>query len=261
MQQAPLIGLTGYHIGPSEPVGGTLRGREGQSFTLVSEDYVEAIRRAGGLPVALPLVRDEALIRAYVTRLDGLVLAGGEDVDPWTYGQEPGPHLGRVDPERDRFELALADHALQAGLPLLAVCRGMQLVNVLLGGTLHQDLSDRPGTSLAHNLRQGPRWYRVHPVSLAPGSILAELYGKEVILTNSFHHQTIDRLGRGLAVIGTAPDGVIEAVVMPDRPEFLAVQWHPEMVAAGDEEGLVPFRWLVVEASRYRERVRPGDRV
>lgn len=250
MPSPPMIGLTGYHIQPSEPVGGRVRGQAGQAFSLISHDYVEGIRRCGGVPVAVPLVRDELLLRAVVERLDGLLLTGGEDLDPWVYGQTPSPKLGRVDPARDEFELALADLAFQVGLPVLAICRGMQLVNVLLGGTLYQDIGDGREPPIDHAGPHGPRWYRVHDVALLPGSILHELFGAERVRTNSFHHQAIDRLGRGLKVIAQAPDGVIEGVALEQSEDFLGVQWHPEMMASEYEEGLVPFRWLIGRAAR-----------
>lgn len=196
----PLIGVIGYHIQPDEGVGGVLRGVKGQSFNLFSLDYIECVRRSGGIPVALPLVRDEAVIRHYCDLIQGLVITGGEDVDPWLYGQEPDPNLGRIDTDRDRFDLALADLALERGLPTLAICRGMQLVNVLRAGTLVQELrTDAPPGRLPHwGLADAPRWYPLHQVNLQPGSLLEELYESELICTNSYHHQAVDRLGAGL---------------------------------------------------------------
>lgn len=250
MPSPPLIGLTGYHIHPAEPVGGHVRGQAGQEFSLISLDYVEGIRRCGGVPVALPIVRDELLLRVAVERLDGLVLTGGEDLDPWVYGQMPSPRLGRVDPARDEFELALADLAFQAGLPVLAICRGMQLVNVLLGGTLHQDVGSGREPAIDHAGPHGPRWYRVHDVLLQAGSALHELFGADRIRTNSFHHQAVDRPGRGLRVVAHAPDGVIEGLALDQGEDFLGVQWHPEMMAPKFDEGLIPFRWLIGRAAR-----------
>jgi putative glutamine amidotransferase len=158
---------------------------------------------------------------------DGLLLSGGEDVDPSRYGAEPSTHLKELDPRRDAFELALFEAAKERGLPILAICRGLQLVNVALGGTLWQDLPSEVETQLNHDV--GDRWdIRSHTITLWPGTKLHDALRCEALLVNSFHHQAIRDLAGGLTVTAEAEDGIIEAVEHDDDGWLLGVQWHPE---------------------------------
>ena len=175
-----------------------------------------------------------------VGRLDGLVMTGGADPDPSLYGEDPHPDLGEVEPGRDEWELALIGAALLRRLPMLCVCRGAQLLNIALGGTLVQHLDESDGHALWATLRSD----RCHTVRVSAGSRLESLYGREVA-TNSLHHQAVGRPGAGVVVTGTAEDGVIEGFELDGRPEVLAVQWHPEMLA---EQPDPAFSWLVEEA-------------
>lgn len=191
------------------------------------EDYVRSVERAGGL--ALVLVpggpRDAPEL---VARLHGLLLSGGSDVDPALYGAAPHPKLGRVVRERDEFELALVREALARDLPLLAICRGHQVLNVALGGTLVQDIPSQVQRGGDHDARR-ERWERAHDVDVRPGTRLHAILQRERVSVNSFHHQAIERLGQGLRVSAVAPgDGVVEGVELPDRRFALGVQWHPE---------------------------------
>lgn len=198
--------------------------------------YVAAVQRAGGLALLLPPdAQLETAPGEVLDLLDGLILAGGVDVDPSFYGQEADPHtLGTV-PERDRFEIALAQTALERDLPLLGICRGMQVLNVALGGTLHQHLPDRIGTE-EHRRHVGTFAGNAHQVRLTPGSLAARTAGETQHRVCSHHHQAIDALGAGLVVTGWAEgDDLPEAIEHPDRRFTLGVQWHPE----GDEASRV----------------------
>jgi putative glutamine amidotransferase len=243
MGKKPLIGVTGYHVAGEEGVGGTFRGVKGQGFSVVGHDYIEAVKKVGAIPVGIP-VGEPADCRETVQALDGLILAGGEDIDPQLYGASPDLRCWTIAPERDRFELQLIEEALKQRKPLLAICRGMQLLNVSFGGTLYLDIADHAGSVLAHQFSRAPRWYLAHKVMLIAPS-LQKLYQAEEIRTNSYHHQAVRRLGAGLEPAAVAEDGIIEAIAHPDHPNVLAIQWHPEMMAVRYEEGLVPFRWLV----------------
>ncbi len=214
---APRIGITGI----TRSVSGTDR-------TGVNAAYVRAVLRAGGVPLILsPLIGIEHN-GVILAGLDGLVLSGGEDVDPVHYGHAPHPDLGDVDPQRDAFELAIFRDARAYGLPVLAICRGIQLVNVAMGGTLWQDIPSERPEALRH-AQAAQRDDRTHQVDLVPGSRLAEALGGTICEVNSFHHQSIRDLATGLAVTGRAPDGEIEGVESADDgPWLLAVQWHPE---------------------------------
>lgn len=208
-------------------------------FDLHFADYPQAIAAAGGLPVELSRDAD---VDGIVERLDGLVLTGGADIEPARYGQDPDPDLGHVEPERDAWELALLEAAERKGIPVLCICRGIQLLNVAKGGTLrqHVDLEEGDGHPRFATSGREP----AHPVQLAAGSIAAELYGDRTEV-NSLHHQVIDELGQGLRATGHSPDGSVEVVEVEGEP-VLGVQWHPELLARPDPS----FTWLVRAASR-----------
>ena len=200
--------------------------------------YPAAVSAAGGLPVQL--TRD-ADVGELVARLDGLILSGGADIDPSWYGAEPEADLGETELERDAWELALVRAALAAGLPTLGICRGAQLLNVALGGTLVQHVGLNEGDG--HPRFDDDPALLCHTVSIAEGSLAAEVLGR-MIPVNSLHHQTLDQIGEGLVVTGRASDGVAEVIELPGH-SVLAVQWHPEMLEAPDPS----ISWLVATAA------------
>jgi putative glutamine amidotransferase len=200
--------------------------------------YPRMIALAGGLPVHLPREGDP---EALVARLDAVVVAGGQDVDPRRYGRQPTAASTRLDPERDEFELSVVHAALAYDVPLVGVCRGLHLLNVARGGTLIDDLQAVQG--IEHTLVLYPPERGVHEVRFTPGTIAHDVYG-EALPVNSFHHQAIDDPGDGVVSSGIAPDGVIEAIEVAGA-RALGVQWHPEM-----HTGVDPlFRWLVSAAT------------
>lgn len=191
--------------------------------------YARAVRRGGGLPLMLvPEAADDADADAVLDLVDGLVLAGGADVDPASYGAEPHPETRGTTPDRDAFEIALVRRALDRDVPVLGICRGMQVLNVAVGGTLHQHLPDLLGTE--EHRRVLGRWAgNAHEVELERGSIAARLAGETTHRALSHHHQGIDRLGDGVVVTGRSPsDGAIEAIELPGSDLAAGVQWHPE---------------------------------
>jgi putative glutamine amidotransferase len=194
---------------------------------LVPRAYLRAVRAAGGLALIVP-PDDEVAEHpeTLLDKLDALILIGGADVDPGTYGAAPDPHTGPTRPERDRFELALAYGAMERGMPLLGICRGGQMVNVACGGTLHQHLPDIVGDD--HHL-ETPGTFSQHEVELDAGSLAARAAGAERIVVKSHHHQAVDELGEGLRATGHAlPDAIVEAIEHPDHGFTLGVLWHPE---------------------------------
>jgi putative glutamine amidotransferase len=207
---------------------------------LLPRRYTDMVARAGGLPVLLPPIED---ISGVLPRLDGLVLSGGGDIDPALYGAPRIPATGPANPARDSAELELCRGALASGLPLLGICRGLQVINVALGGTLHQHLPDVVGSDLHSPEAHG---YGLHKVSVAAQTQLAAILGRSEAAVPTHHHQAIGRLGAGLLATAWTDDGVIEAVELDqDAPFMIAVQWHPE---AGDDASL--FGALVAAAGQ-----------
>ncbi|HEU4698861.1 MAG TPA: gamma-glutamyl-gamma-aminobutyrate hydrolase family protein [Gemmatimonadales bacterium] len=238
------------HTGPKPRIAvtGVLRCWDGAERAGVNAAYVRAVLAAGGVPLVLPPIVPDADADAALEGMDGVLLTGGEDVDPAHYAAAPHPALGTVSAERDRFELALVAAARRRGLPILGICRGIQLVNVALGGTLWQDLpSERPG-AVDHD-PGGARSTRTHRIRVAPGSRAAAVLGTTELDANSFHHQAVRDVAPGLEPTAWTDDGLVEAVESREGPWLLAVQWHPEEMhaeAAAPERGL--FRALVEEA-------------
>jgi putative glutamine amidotransferase len=196
-----------------------------QDAHLAADSYVAPLQRAGGLAVLLAL--DPRAPLELLDRVDGLLLIGGADIDPSTYGAARDPATEAVYPERDAFEIALLRDAIARGLPVLGICRGMQVLNVALGGTLVQDLADPDGTQ-PHRRMKGTFEGNEHTVTLASGSLAARAVGEEAHVAHCHHHQAILELGDGLEISGRAEDGVIEAIELADGSWGLGVQWHPE---------------------------------
>ncbi len=196
--------------------------------------YPDAIRRAGAVPVVIPPM-DAAGIEPLLDGLWGLCLSGGPDLHPATYGADPHPALGPTEPDLDRFEIALLRAAEARDMPVLAICRGLQVLNVSRGGTLTQDLPSEHPSDVEHRQPQ-PGSTPTHGVTLQPGCLAAACLGVHEARVNSFHHQAVDRLGSGLRAVGWAPDGVIEAIEATDRSFTVAVQWHAESMVNSAEQ-------------------------
>lgn len=214
---------------------------------MTGRNYSEATVAAGGLP-SMAAVLSPQLAPAYTASYDALILSGGGDVDPALYGATPDPDLGAVDERRDAFEIALYRAFKEAGKPVLGICRGLQLINVAEGGSLHQHVPALPNV-WQHDQRD-LRGTPLHPVTLTEGSRLARFFGESKIRTNSYHHQAIDRLGEGLVVTARTGDGVIEAIEAEGGEFVLAVQWHPEMAYQEHPAQRAPFDLLVAAARR-----------
>ena len=232
---APIIGITATLKEDVDAVAERPLGR----FVRTDLDYVEGVVGAGGVPVVLPPVGDERAAETVIQSLDGLLLSGGSDLDPRYYGEEPVPELGPTIPERDAFEMALVGLALRRGMPVFGICRGMQVLNVALGGTLYQDLpSQWKGDVLKHR-QDTPKWQPTHEVEVGDGSYIAGVMDRGMVKVNSYHHQGIRDLADGLVVTGRSSDGVIEAVEASDLSKrwLLGVQWHAEaMRGAGPQQ-------------------------
>ena len=252
----PRIGITSWHHQDDE-----------ERWEAVLDGYSRAVLDAGGLPLILPTTphalnsaeaRPEhsrsgsAIIEEYLETIDGLIMTGGADIHPSFYGQIVLERCGEIDEQRDRFQVELIQAARGRDLPLLGICRGLQVLNVALGGTLYQDLSYRPGTDPAHMSPRERRSEPAHPVTITPSSRLARIIGSREVLVTSTHHQIIRDLAPELSASAVAPDGVIEAVEGPGR-FLLAVQWHPERMAHRHPEQLALFRAFVEQAKERHQ--------
>ena len=231
----PLVGIPGYWH-ESE----TILGRQA---TAVPDSYIRAVLKSELLPLIIPVVQSEELLRQYLSLLDGLLLIGGPDIDPVHYGQKPVEGLRRITPERDQVELQAARWALDAGLPILAICRGIQVLSVATGGTLWQDIASQRPQSAKHDFHPGyPESHLAHKVRILPDSRLAGILKAEAVWVNSLHHQAIKRMGEGLRATAYAPDGIIEAVEGTGSGWTLGVQWHPEWLVERDRGMLALFQ-------------------
>lgn len=239
--RSPIIGI---------PVGQGANAR-GAKLYVVHQLYLNAVYQAGGLPCPVPLHLDDEVYSEIFERIDALLLAGGEDVDPEWYHDKPEPGIEKTDPERDRVELMLVKWAVAEKMPILGICRGHQILNVALGGTLYQDISRDLGVQEVHDNRgKGPdfRQQRPHQVQLDPESKIARELGA-ALWVNSLHHQAVARPGKGLRVVGASPAGIIEATELEGHPFAVTVQWHPEML--GDDEKMQRLFALLVDAARH----------
>ena len=240
----PLIGISAYRL-PAD-----FSHWRGVDSVLVPAGYTDGVERAGGVPVVLPPIAERP--QDALAALHGLVLVGGADINPAEYGEEPHPQALAFSDDRDRAELDLLRGALERDLPLLGICRGMQLLNIATGGDLHQHIPEITPDPATH--KAGPGMWARHEVAVAPGCRLAELIGERATVVSA-HHQAPLRIGEGLAVVAEADDGTVEALERPDRRFALGVLWHPEEDPVG---GAPLFAELVAHARAYATR---GERV
>ena len=248
----PIIGITATLKEDEDAVAERPLGR----FVRADLDYVEGVAGAGGAPVVLPPAGDERVAESVIQSLDGLLLSGGSDLDPGYYGEEPVPELGVTLPERDAFEMALVRIALRRGMPVFGICRGMQVLNVALGGTLYQDLPSQWERDLLKHRQATPKWQPTHEVRIEDGSYIASVMGRKMVKVNSYHHQGIRALAEGLVVTGRSTDAVIEAVEAADLSEWwlLGVQWHAEAMRGAGPQQESLFEAHVSAAERHALR-------
>lgn len=239
----PIIGISGSRIvdqhGPWP----------GYHRSYVNEDYVDSVIQNGGVPYIIPFNEDPDVIRTQVTNIDGLILSGGHDVDPRLYGEESLAKIGEIWPQRDTFDLSLLKEAEKSHKPVLGICRGAQLINVVHGGSLYQDISYRDQLTFKHNQEHNPE-IETQTVALTQGSYLAKLFKKKQISVNSFHHQLIKKVGQNLKAVARAKDGVIEAVE-DKQGMIIGVQWHPEMLHHSDSDMNILFADLIQKTRKY----------
>lgn len=208
---------------------------------IIARDYAGVIEHAGGTPLLIPHVGDLECIDQYLGVLDGLVLSGGGDIDPLLFDQEPHRNIGSVDRVRDKMELQLTQKALNQDLPLLGICRGIQMLNVAAGGTIYQDIgAEMPQPTLCHS-QTGAGWYASHTIDILPDTRLLQVFGSPIARVNSYHHQAVRDVAEGFIVTAKAKDNVIEAIESPAHRFALGVQCHPELMWEQHPEALSLF--------------------
>lgn len=218
-----------------------------QPTIMLMQSYVNAVMQAGGVPVLIPsLIAEDGWETAYA-RLDGILFSGGGDISLDFFRGDPHPRIDDVDTKRDAIELKFVQAAVTDGKPFLGICRGCQIVNVALGGTLYTHIPDQVPNSLDHDYPGNKRRVLVHEVKIEEGTRVAEIYGEPIIRVNSLHHQGLKDVAPALRVAGHSPDGLVEAVELPNHPFGLAVQWHPEWLT--DQEPTQNLFRTFVEAS------------
>lgn len=238
----PIIGIAGnIEILSGEELPGLDR-------DYVNRDYSVSVLKAGGIPMIIPPVPRDCLPRI-LSSVDGVILSGGYDIAPDLYGEDPHRGIGYTMRSVDVFYMAIIEESLAASKPLLGICKGLQALNVALGGTLYQDIGKESSSTLCH-LQSAPRQYPSHNVSIREGSMLSSIIGS-TMMVNSFHHQAVKDLAAGLSVAATSSDGLVEAVEMEGHP-VLAVQWHPEMMAAAGDEGMLKIFKHFIDACMNR---------
>jgi len=216
---------------------------------ILKNTYVQAVIRAGGLPMIVPVGLEED-VEQLIEMFDGLLLSGGNDINPMLFNEEPHEYLGVVSPSRDSSELELARRMLKTGKPILGICRGIQVLNVAVGGTLYQDLYKQNDSPILQHIQKAPNTHCSHYVQLDKGSLLESIAGSERIQVNSYHHQSLKEVPSDFKVTAVASDGIVEAIESTDEQFVLGVQWHPEALsAAGDAVSLRIFERFISECA------------
>lgn len=232
-------------------IGVTPMWDEASRRAYINQDYLDSVLRAGGLPLVLPLCDSRDAWEQMLDRVDGVIFSGGADVQPSLYGEEKLPFCGETCEKRDAQESYMIGLALEIHKPFLAICRGFELLNVVLGGTLYQDIEQQMSDKIKHPRYEVPRT-KVHGMRVVKGTLLSALTQMDSFDVNSRHHQGVKTVGRGLLVNAVAPDGLVEGLELPDHPEAMAVQWHPEALSDRYTEALALFNHLTECAREAR---------
>ena len=241
-----LIGVSGSHLVDSSGVFA------GYHRSYVNDDYIRSIIEAGGVPVIIPFSTNDEAVRETMEHIDGLLLSGGHDLYPLNYGEEPKQGIGPVWPERDHFDFLLLEAAEKRGIPVMAICRGHQIVNVYRGGSLYQDLKYDNNCCIKHSQNQDPAT-ATHTLSIDPASRFAKIIGTDTWVTNSHHHQTINRVGNGLKISARAKDGTIEGLESTDGTYLQSYQFHPEMMSINNAKAKLLFEDFVQAVTKKGE--------
>lgn len=227
---------------------------ESEKYSTVSRNYTDSIYAAGGIPVSIPIIAGETNYNEYIDMVDGVLFTGGNDIAPYFYGENPVKELHSLSSIRDEYEFSLFKGAYEKNMPIFGICRGIQLINVALEGSLYQDIySQCPGT-LGHSPEHTASDEFYHSVKIDPKTRLYDIFGEERIFTNSFHHQSVKALGKNLIATAYSEDGIVEAVESTEDRFLLGVQWHPECMTKRHPQFLKLFRAFVEASITYKQR-------
>lgn len=219
----------------------------GDNKSYISIDYIHAIEKAGGIPIQLPITSNKDIINYYVKICDGILFPGGPDIHPLYYNEEPRKNLGKVYTDLDEFQIALMKEVLSKNKPILGICRGFQLMNVVMGGTLTQDLSEK--NIYVKHYMDCEKHVIAHKVKINSGTFLYDIYGNEMYV-NSYHHQIVEKLGKDFEVLALSSDDVIEAIKLKNKDFVVGVQWHPEMMLTASDAMLPVFKYFIEKSMK-----------
>lgn len=217
----------------------------GLERVVLCNEYIKAVENSGGVPIVIPTNTNKENIKIQLEAVDGVIISGGGDINPILYNEEPIKELGKVHPERDKFDIEAINFAVELKKPILGICRGLQSINVAFGGNLYQDLSQIDVNLIKHEQDTKP-YLGTHSIEIKPNTILSDILGNKT-LVNTYHHQSIKNLGNGLKAVAYSDDGVIEAIESKGDLFILGVQWHPEMMIENDERMLNLFKRFINE--------------
>lgn len=242
----PLIGITAYYVRNEEfNEEDRIRGTPGQDMLMCSGDNFQFIKEAGGIPVIISSINEKNYIENVLKRCEGIILTGGGDIHPHIYNEKRQKSCKLVNIYRDKFEMNVLQMAVNTGTPIFGICRGMQLINVFFGGTIHQNL-DSAITDIDHFQKEKARDYLAHEVKIKPGSHLSKALNQNHLRTNSIHHQAVNILGNDISVSAEAPDGIVEGLEH-NKHALFGVQWHPEMIFRDNRIQLQILNYFLTE--------------
>lgn len=248
----PVILITSYHVGKDELNPKKVRGKEEQDISICTSDYINAVMLSGGVPLVMPNIEGDDNIDELIGIADGILFSGGEDVHPGYFNEGIMVDNLVISERRDKFEMKLAEKVLPLDIPLLGICRGMQLLNIAAGGSIYQDIGKQYETGIRHSNPQSSKADIIHKVKFEERTKLHDLYGKPLMEVNSFHHQAVKELAPVFKASAYSEDGLLEAYELEGDRFLLGLQWHPEMLFEKYPEELVIFKSFVENARKYR---------
>lgn len=227
------------------------RVRPKKVYSVINDDYIKSVQKAGGIPILIPFSDNIENIKEYINKIDGIIFSGGEDISPLNYNEDPIKEVECIIEERDRFELELFKEVYEKQIPILGICRGLQIINIALGGSLYQDIYTQIPDCLGHSPKHTLRSNLYHSVKIEKDSKLFDIFKTQDLKVNSFHHQSVKKLGKDLRISAISSDGIVEGIESTNEQFLVAVQWHPENLTERHKEFLKFFEELI-QTAKYK---------